>query len=219
MERSFEREGWLGGKLDLVWTFMVCIDDSAWFLKAWLCLSCFPFLVIFEAFSWRFSCGSFEAFLFGIWSWTLRGFLPFDSPWAKGLDYWVFLLSRVRGILGGISSNPIHLASFGGPNPCYGVAMRCSYYPQSLVRIHGVNREIGSCIYGSWPACCCSSREPRSDQSDWCLSPAWPVLTLDWILLGWTCWRVPWCLVWLLFRVWFSLELGWLGSWIWCFLA
>jgi hypothetical protein len=46
---------------------MVCIDDSAWFLKAWLCLSRFPFLVIFEAFSWRISCGGFATFLFGIW--------------------------------------------------------------------------------------------------------------------------------------------------------
>jgi hypothetical protein len=41
-------------KLDLVWTFMVCIDDSAWFLKACLCSSHFPFLMIFEAFSWIF---------------------------------------------------------------------------------------------------------------------------------------------------------------------
>jgi hypothetical protein len=33
---------------------MVCIDDSAWFLKAWLCFLRFPFLVIFRAFSWDF---------------------------------------------------------------------------------------------------------------------------------------------------------------------
>jgi hypothetical protein len=29
----------MGGKLDLVRTFMVCIDDSAWFLKDLCCLS------------------------------------------------------------------------------------------------------------------------------------------------------------------------------------
>jgi hypothetical protein len=29
--------------------------------------------------------------------------------------------------------------------------MRCSYYPQSLLRIRGVNREIGSCIWGVDP--------------------------------------------------------------------
>jgi hypothetical protein len=37
--RSRERDGCMGGKLDLVWTFMVCIDDSAWFLKDFCCLS------------------------------------------------------------------------------------------------------------------------------------------------------------------------------------
>jgi hypothetical protein len=41
-------------KLDLVRTFMVCIDDSVWFLKACLCSSHFPFLLIFGAFSWNF---------------------------------------------------------------------------------------------------------------------------------------------------------------------
>jgi hypothetical protein len=51
-----------------------------------------------------------------------------------------FLLSRVRGVLGGISSIPLDLASFGGPNLGYGVPMRCSYYSQSLVQIRGVNR-------------------------------------------------------------------------------
>jgi hypothetical protein len=30
--------------------------------------------------------------------------------------------------------------------------MRCSYYPQSLVQIRGAIREIGSWIWGSWPA-------------------------------------------------------------------
>jgi hypothetical protein len=41
-------------KLDLVSTFMVCIDDLAWFLKACLSSSRFSFLVNFEAFSWCF---------------------------------------------------------------------------------------------------------------------------------------------------------------------
>jgi hypothetical protein len=63
---------------------------------------------------------------------------------SQGARFWCFLLSRVRGILGGISSIPLDLASFGGPNRGYGVPMRCSYYSQSLVRIRGVNQEIGS---------------------------------------------------------------------------
>jgi hypothetical protein len=47
-------------------TFMVCIDDLAWFLKACLSSSRFSFLVNFGAFSWRFSLSDFEAFLFRI---------------------------------------------------------------------------------------------------------------------------------------------------------
>jgi hypothetical protein len=39
---------------------MVCIDDSAWFLKAWLCAS---YLVIFRAFSWNFRGEVFGVFL------------------------------------------------------------------------------------------------------------------------------------------------------------
>jgi hypothetical protein len=54
--RSRERDGWSGVKIDLLWTFMVCIDDSAWFLKSLCCLSCPPFLVIFGALCCDF-CG------------------------------------------------------------------------------------------------------------------------------------------------------------------
>jgi hypothetical protein len=49
-------------KLDLVRTFIVCIDDSAWFLKTCLSSSRFSFLVIFGAFSWR----DLEAIFLGI---------------------------------------------------------------------------------------------------------------------------------------------------------
>jgi hypothetical protein len=66
----------IGQKLDLVWTFMVCIDDSMWFLKACLSFSRFSFLVIFGAFSWRFSRSDFEAFLFGIcWGYMHEPFM------------------------------------------------------------------------------------------------------------------------------------------------
>jgi hypothetical protein len=37
--RSRERDGCMGGKLDLVRTFMVCIDGSALFLKVVKCFS------------------------------------------------------------------------------------------------------------------------------------------------------------------------------------
>jgi hypothetical protein len=68
---------------------------------------------------------------------------------SKGARFWGFLSSRVRGVLGGISLIPLILASFGGPNLGYGVPMRCSYYPQSLVQNREAIREIGSWIWGS----------------------------------------------------------------------
>jgi hypothetical protein len=67
----------------------------------------------------------------------------------KGARFWGFRCSRVRGVLGGISSIALDLASFGGQNLGYGLPMRCSYYPQSLAQICGAIREIGSWIWGS----------------------------------------------------------------------
>jgi hypothetical protein len=48
--------------------------------------------------------------------------------------------SRVRGVLGGISSIPPDLGSFGGQNRGYGLLMRCPYYPQGLVQVRGAIR-------------------------------------------------------------------------------
>jgi hypothetical protein len=82
---------------------------------------------------------------------ALRGSFPFDSPpksVSKGARFWDFRCSRVSEVLGGISSIPLDLASFGGQNLGYGVPMRCSYYPQSLAQIRGAIREIGSWIWG-----------------------------------------------------------------------
>jgi hypothetical protein len=93
--------------------------------------------------------------LVGVYAWSHRGSFPSDSPLkslSKGAQLWDFRCSRVRGILGVLSSIPLDLASFGGPNRGYGVPMRCSYYPQSLAQIRGAIREIGSWIWGSWPA-------------------------------------------------------------------
>jgi hypothetical protein len=66
----------------------------------------------------------------------------------KEARLWGFLGSTVRGVLGGISSIPLNLAIFYGTNLGFGVSMRCSYYLQCLVQIHGVNREIESWIHG-----------------------------------------------------------------------
>jgi hypothetical protein len=40
---------------------------------------------------------------------------------SKGAQFWGFRSFRDRGVLGGISSIPLGLASFGGPNLGYGV--------------------------------------------------------------------------------------------------
>jgi hypothetical protein len=89
----------------------------------------------------------------GMYAWTFRSSFPFHSPpkfVSKGAPFCGFRCFRVRGVLGGISSIPLELASFGGQNLGYGVHVRCSYYPQSP-QISGAIREIGSLIWGSWP--------------------------------------------------------------------
>jgi hypothetical protein len=76
---------------------------------------------------------------------TLRGSLGYDSPpksVSKGARFWGFPSCRVKGVLGGISSIPPFWISFGGIKHGYGLLMRCSYYPQSLVYVHGAIREI-----------------------------------------------------------------------------
>jgi hypothetical protein len=52
----------------------------------------------------------------------------------KGARFCGFRCSRVRGVLGGISSIPLDLACFVGPNLGYGVPMRCFYYPKILCK-------------------------------------------------------------------------------------
>jgi hypothetical protein len=101
MVRSCERVGWSGGKLDLVWTSLVCIDDSAWFLEALLCCSRLFLVVIFGALSWWFSRCVFRTLHLVIWwvkfLWTLCGSFASDSLpnfWVKGLDFGLF---RVLG--------------------------------------------------------------------------------------------------------------------------
>jgi hypothetical protein len=90
-----------------------------------------------------------------VYAWNPCGSFPFDSSpksMSKGARFWGFRCSRFRGVLGGISSIHLDLASFGGQNLGHGVPMRCSYYPQSLAQIRGAIRDIRSWIWGSWPA-------------------------------------------------------------------
>jgi hypothetical protein len=76
---------------------------------------------------------------------TLRGSLGCDSSpksVSKGARFWGFSSSRVRDVLGGISSIPPFRTSFGGIKLGYGLHMRCSYHSQSLVQVRGAIREI-----------------------------------------------------------------------------
>jgi hypothetical protein len=110
--------------------------------------------------------------------------------------FWGFRCSRVREVLGGISSIPLDLASFGGQNLGYGLVMRCSYYPKSLVQVHGAIREIEVWIWRSWPVGALHPELPRLHQSDRCSWPVWPGRATCGIFLGWTAWLVCfWVLV------------------------
>jgi hypothetical protein len=83
---------------------------------------------------------------------TLHGSLGCDSPpksVSKGARFWGFSSFRVRGVLGGISLISSFWTSFGGIKLSYGLLMRCSYYPQSLVQVRGAIREIEVWIWGS----------------------------------------------------------------------
>jgi hypothetical protein len=74
--------------------------------------------------------------------------------------------------------------------------MRCSYYPQSLVQVRGVIREIEVGIWRSWPAGAVHPELPRLHRSDRCSWPVWPVRATCGICLGWTAWLMClWVLV------------------------
>jgi hypothetical protein len=211
MVRFCERVGWSGGKLDLVWTFLVCIDDSAWFLKALSCCSRLFLVVILGALSWWFSRCVFRTLLLGIW-WgnscepfvVLLPLIPLPNPWVKGLDFWSFRCSRVRGVLGGISSIPLDLTSFGGQNHGYGLLMRCSYHPPKSCSSPWSDSGDRSLDLEELTRRCCSSRAAQA-------TPVKPML-----LTGLTgashLWDLPWvnCLT----RV--SFGLGAAGQFLVC---
>jgi hypothetical protein len=150
MVRSCEREGWsdearpcmnliavyrrfgmVPQGLDVLFPFVLFGDFRSLFLT--ICLERFRGLSLGD--------------LVGDTCLSPSWFFSFDPPpksVSKGAWFWGFQCSRVGDILGGISSIPFDLASFGGPNHDNGAPIRCSYYPQSLAQICGAIREVGS---------------------------------------------------------------------------
>jgi hypothetical protein len=95
-------------------------------------------------------------------------------------------------VLGGIFSIPLDLASFGGQNHGYGLLMRCSYYPQSLVQVHVAIREIEGWMWRGL-AGAVHPELPRLHRSDRCKSPVGFASgeLLDSCVFGsWCCWSV-----------------------------
>jgi hypothetical protein len=141
---------------------------------------------------------------------TLCGSLGCDSPpksVSKGARFCSFPSSRVRGVLGGISSIPPFWTSFGGIKLGYRLFMRCSYYPQSLVKsverfgrskfgFGGVDPRV--LFISSCPGY--TSLTGALDRSDRC-NPWWVFARVN-------VWCVRGCPVLQLFRVWVSLEVG-----------
>jgi hypothetical protein len=88
----------MGGKLDLVRTFMVCIDGSVLFLKVVKCFSLSFFVVIFGALCWRCFEDDLLGFLVGV---TYEDLVPLwlstlpPNLFSIGLDLVVFRVGRV----------------------------------------------------------------------------------------------------------------------------
>jgi hypothetical protein len=90
---------------------------------------------------------------------------------SKGARFWGFPRFRESGVLGGNPSIPLDLVSFGGPNHGYGMSMRYSYNPQSLVPIREVNRRLGFGFGGVDAPVVVHPERPGPDRSDRCLPP------------------------------------------------
>jgi hypothetical protein len=95
----------MGGKLDLVWTYMVCIDDSAWFLKVVCCFSrpslwwfSELFVVIFVAEFWgRYLRDFVWCHVWGLCASLAGDFAPKISLESDSI-WWFFWVARVLAL-------------------------------------------------------------------------------------------------------------------------
>jgi hypothetical protein len=107
-----------------------------------------PLLVVFSVCFRDYSLGDLMGEICVNPSWFFCLLFPSQIRELRG-SILGFRCSRVKGVLGWISSIPLDFASFGGQNLGYGLLMRCSYYPQSLVNVRGVIRDIEVWIWRS----------------------------------------------------------------------
>jgi hypothetical protein len=144
--------------------------------------------------------------------------IPLPNPWAKGLDFGVFLALGLEAFRWDFFDSSRFSKFWWTKSWLWSAHEVFLLSPKYCANPWS---ESGDRELDSWGLTRghCSSRELRSHQPDQCLSPVWPVQTLCWVLLGWTSWWVPYCLVLLLFRVWPDLGLGRSIWWIWDFLA
>jgi hypothetical protein len=126
-----------------------------------------PLLVVFLVCFQDLALGDLMGEICGNPSWFFCLWFPSQIRELRSLILG-FRCSRVRGVLGRISSIPLDLASFGGIKLGYGLLLRCSYYPQSLVQVRGAIREIKAWIWRSWPAGAIHPELPRLHRSDRC---------------------------------------------------
>jgi hypothetical protein len=160
---------------------MVCIDDSAWFLKAWLCSSRFSFLVIFGAFSWNFRgevLGRFfEGFLLDVTYEDLVDLclVILSNKPSETASIWVFLVVSMGRYSWWLTSDSSWLSMFWGPSFWPKVAHEV---PQLSPKSHFdpwnelEDRSLGVLSFSRGLR---SSRLSRKNRPDRFPKPVWPV--------------------------------------------
>jgi hypothetical protein len=163
-------------------------------------------LVIFGAFSWQFSCGGFETFLFGIW-WgcmhkpfvVLFPLIPQPNPLVKGLNFGVLIVLGFVVFLAEI----LRFLLIQRVLVDQIIAMGCPWgtpsIPKVLCESVEWNGRSGSGFEEVDPQLVVHPELPRLDRSDWCkalvgfasgnylVRVIWPVVLIVSSWLVWSC--------------------------------
>jgi hypothetical protein len=102
--------------------------------------------------------------------------IPLTNPWVKGLDFGVFRVLGLEELLAGFLRFLLICQVWVDINLAMDPHEVFLLSPKSCANLWS-DSEIGSWIWGSWPAGVVHPDELRSHRSDWCLSPVWPVQT------------------------------------------